>query len=247
MPVPALALPSLLALQAPSYPLPAQGVEAALLRSDAGVTVLESPEAWTFTPTQSTGSTTLLFFPGSGVEPKAYAPLLRPLAAQGWTILLVKVPPLGLPPEPHKQAALALGRKAMAAHPGPRRWVVAGHSMGGAIAARFVHEEPARFHGMVLVGTTHPRDFDLSAFPGVAVKVYGTADGVARQAQSEANRSLMPKASIWVGIEGGNHAQFGDYGPQPGDGKATLPRVEQQARTRSALHEVLQRVQAAQD
>ncbi|NTW09008.1 MAG: alpha/beta hydrolase, partial [Anaerolineaceae bacterium] len=30
-------------------------------------------------------------------------------------------------------------------------------------------------------------------------------------------------------IEGGNHAQFGNYGPQPGDGTATISTAEQQS------------------
>jgi hypothetical protein len=42
-----------------------------------------------------------------------------------------------------------------------------------------------------------------------------------------------------VVLEGGNHAQFGSYGPQRGDGTATLSASEQQERTRAALREWL--------
>ena len=30
------------------------------------------------------------------------------------------------------------------------------------------------------------------------------------------------------GIQGGNHALFGNYGPQPGDGTATISATDQQ-------------------
>jgi hypothetical protein len=39
----------------------------------------------------------------------------------------------------------------------------------------------------------------------------------------------------WVEIKGGNHSQFGHYGPQLFDGTATVTREEQQPVSRSAL------------
>ena len=40
-------------------------------------------------------------------------------------------------------------------------------------------------------------------------------------------------------IEGGNHAQFGNYGPQKGDQPATISAEEQQAQTVAAIEEFL--------
>jgi hypothetical protein len=39
----------------------------------------------------------------------------------------------------------------------------------------------------------------------------------------------LPPGTIMQVIEGGNHAQFGNYGPQPGDGTATISTAEQQS------------------
>jgi hypothetical protein len=46
-----------------------------------------------------------------------------------------------------------------------------------------------------------------------------------------AGRELMPQDYKEVCIEGGNHAQFGSYGAQKGDGTAAIPAEEQWART----------------
>jgi hypothetical protein len=44
----------------------------------------------------------------------------------------------------------------------------------------------------------------------------------------DASRALLPADTTWVVIEGGNHAQFGDYGSQPGDNPATISAADQQ-------------------
>ena len=40
-------------------------------------------------------------------------------------------------------------------------------------------------------------------------------------------------------IEGGNHAQFGDYGLQKGDGQAGISREEQQEITARLIEEMV--------
>ena len=101
--------------------------------------------------------------------------------------------------------------------------------------------EPKRFQGMILVATTHPRDFDISTFQGEAVKVYGTEDRVAPPAKSDANKNLLPAKTKWVRIEGGNHARFGSYGVKPGDGPAKISEEKQRRETTEAIAETLQR------
>lgn len=224
------------------YLFPAQDVDPAVLKSDAQVVVTETAERWSFAPAKAGGSTALLFFPGGGVDPMAYAPLCRAVAAEGWAVHLVRLPGKLAAPDQHRRDAIARGQAVIKAAPAARRWVVGGHSMGGSIAARYVHDEPKQFCGLILIGTTHPRDFDLSGFPGDVTKVYGTEDRVAKQSQSEANKRLLPAGTKWVRVEGGNHAQFGCYGTQPGDGKATISRDVQQRAVCEALAEALRRV-----
>jgi hypothetical protein len=51
----------------------------------------------------------------------------------------------------------------------------------------------------------------------------------------EESLQRLPVDATLVEIEGGNHAQFGDYGPQEGDGVATIDRAEQQRMTARAI------------
>ena len=55
----------------------------------------------------------------------------------------------------------------------------------------------------------------------------GTRDGLATPADVERNRAKLPAATRWVWIEGGNHSQFGWYGFQPGDRRATVSAGQQ--------------------
>jgi pimeloyl-ACP methyl ester carboxylesterase len=224
------------------YLYPAKDVDPAMLKSDNRVVVTEAAEFWSFAPRKGASPTALLFFPGGGVDPTAYAPLVRTVAAEGLSVHLVKLSGEFAAPDKHRRNAIARGQEVIKATPGVKCWVVGGHSMGGAIAAQFVHEEPKLFRGLILIGTTHPRDFDLSSFIGDVTKVYGTEDGVAKHAQIEANQKLLPAGTTWVRLEGGNHAQFGFYGPQFGDGKATISREKQQQVTCDALVKALRAV-----
>jgi hypothetical protein len=65
------------------------------------------------------------------------------------------------------------------------------------------------------------------------------SDGLATEDKIAASRPLLPAATRWVAIEGGNHAQFGWYGPQSGDGTATISREEQQRQIVAATLELL--------
>lgn len=96
--------------------------------------------------------------------------------------------------------------------------------------------------GLVLIGTTHPRDFSLADSSIAITKLLGTKDRIAPIEASEANRRLLPATTRWVVIDGGNHSQFGSYGFQPGDGFATIDRAKQQELT---VREVLSALEAA--
>ena len=127
----------------------------------------------------------------------------------------------------------------MSAHPEVSRWVVSGHSLGAALAARMVHANPAGVSALVLIGTTHPKEDDLSALQIPVTKVYATNDGVAPYHRIQATKHLLPRHTRWVEIRGGNHSQFGHYGHQIMDGRATISRTTQQAITRSSIIEAL--------
>ena len=86
---------------------------------------------------------------------------------------------------------------------------------------------------------------DLSGYDLVVTSIYGTLDGLATGNKIDASRPLLPAGTRWVAIEGGNHAQFGDYGPQAGDNQATITAEEQQAQAAAATIDVLEALAGA--
>ena len=82
----------------------------------------------------------------------------------------------------------------------------------------------------------------LSGFRNPGCSVFGSEDGLATGKKIEASKQLLPPDTIWVKIEGGNHAQFGWYGDQAGDNVATVSREEQQEQTISATIKMLEQI-----
>jgi hypothetical protein len=216
-----------------------RGVPGELLQSSQGVTVVDRPTALEFEPRAPNTKAALIFICGSGIHPHAYAPLLRPIAEAGHRVFIVKLPYRFAPLPAHKDEVVDQTRRLMVAHPAMSHWVVAGHSLGGALAARVAQTERAPHVTFVLIGTTHPKSVDLSTLPAPFTKVYALNDGVAPVERVMANRSLLPRHTKWVAIEGGNHSQFGHYGHQLFDGTPTIDREAQQAITRAALLDAL--------
>ncbi len=219
-----------------------RGVDAAFLQSGGGVSVSDRREAIELRPDGTPRAAGLVFLCGAGVDAKAYLPLLRPVAEAGHVTVVIKLPYRLALLERHREDAMARAREAMASRPQVGRWIVAGHSLGAALAARLALSDSSRLSGLVLVGTTHPRDHDLSALEMPVTKIYGTRDGVAPPDAVRANARLLPAATRWVEIDGGNHSQFGHYGHQLFDGTATISREDQQAAVRRELLESLARI-----
>ena len=154
----------------------------------------------------------LAFYPGGKVQPEAYMPLMRRIARDGIDCYLVKMP--------FNLAVFGVNRVegVMAAHPHDR-WLLAGHSLGGAMAARWAAAHPGRLDGLVLLAAypDRPLPEDLPV-----LVLYGSEDGVLNRSNLEKSASLLPPDAVVRQLPGGNHAYFGSYGEQKGDGVATI-------------------------
>jgi dienelactone hydrolase len=205
-----------------SSPLPAMPEAQSALVSNAQVTV--STDKWlVFSPAAFQPSNGLIIYPGGHVNDHAYAPTARQIAVRGYLVVVV--------PMPLSLAVLDSGAAAdvIAAYPQIHHWVVGGHSLGGAMAAHFVKTHPGVSDGLVLWASYPATSDDLSGSAMGVVSISASLDGLATSEKIDASRALLPADTTWVVIQGGNHAQFGWYGDQPGDNIAAISRQDQQA------------------
>ena len=211
------------------------------IRSDTRVEVLADDEGLRFRPLTNMARTGLIFLPGGIVEPVAYAPLLRRIAERGYPARLVYLP-MRCGCTDSQMDDVLQSIKAIVSDEPATAWVLAGHSRGGMLASRYAHENGAALAGLVLIGTTHPRDFSLAGLSIPLVKIYGTRDGIAPYDGMLRNKHLLPPATEWVAIAGGNHVQFGYYRHQLGDDSAEISREDQQRATEGAVFRLLERI-----
>lgn len=234
-------LPVLLALGAGGFLVWALVISApmpeavAAMRTDSSVVVtvdrwLVFQQANTFAAPQKG----LVVYPGARVPPAAYAPAARDLAKLGYLVVIV--------PMPLNLAVFApdAATEVIAAYPFVRAWAVGGHSLGGAMAARFAYTHPGAVRGLFLWASYPAGDNDLSGSGLAVVSIYGTVDGLSTPAKVDASRPLLPATTRWVAIQGGNHAGFGWYGPQDGDNPAAISRQAQQEQIVSATAALMQ-------
>ncbi|HSF87678.1 MAG TPA: alpha/beta hydrolase [Acidimicrobiia bacterium] len=212
-------------------PAAATEVAIAAMADGPDVAVTQSATTILMRPVGEQRTTGLIFYPGGLVEPRAYANILRPLAAAGYPITIVK-PPLGL-------AVFAAGTAGSIASPGD---VVAGHSLGGVVAADAAADD-ADLVGLVL-WASFPAD-NIAGRPNLAtLSVFGSEDGLTTPAQVTESRSDLPAATEFAEITGAVHSHFGDYGDQAGDGTPTLSRADAQAEIVAATLALLDQVEA---
>jgi dienelactone hydrolase len=216
------------------------GVGPELLTSDARVRVDNRADALLFQPANDRGGAGLIFYPGCPVPPEAYAPMAHRIAEQGYPVFVMHMAYRCAIAEDQQQQLFAATRAVIAAS--RRRWVLAGHSRGAVHASRLLSEEPRLFQGLVLIGTTHPRDVNLASLTIPVTKIYASRDGVAPEEKVRANAHLLPSSTRWVRIEGGNHRQFGSYRYQLFDPSATISREAQQEQTVAPILAMLSRV-----
>lgn len=214
---------------------PAMAEAHSALQSHEWVQVETAP--WiSFLPQDTSPQTGLILYPGGRVEPAAYAPAAAAIAASGYLVVIVPMP-LNLAVLQPEEAG-----EVIAAHPEIRNWTVGGHSLGGAMAARFAAQHPDRVGGLVLWAAYPSRSDDLSAADLAVTSIYATRDGVADPARIRESGALLPEGTQWVEIEGGNHAQFGWYGDQSGDLPAAITRSDQQRQVIQATLDLLSRI-----
>lgn len=196
----------------------AEDIALEVVAQDTGITVKDNLTI--LSPSYPT-DTAIIFYPGAKVEAEAYLPLLNQIRQTGVTCILVHMP-----------FHMAIfdsnaAKEVIPQFPEIKHWYIAGHSMGGAMASKFASEHPKEIDGLILLGAyiygDYPDDNTLT--------VYGSLN--------QSVEDHIDYTENIVEIEGGNHAQFGNYGPQKGDLPATISAQDQQKQTVEAIEKFI--------
>ena len=196
----------------------AEDVALDVLAQDSGISVQDNLTV--LSPTVPS-DTAIIFYPGAKVEAEAYLPLLEQIKQTGVTCILVHMP--------FNMAIFDAdaAEDVMEQFPDIQRWYMAGHSMGGAMASQFASEHQDEIDGLTLLGAYIYGDYPDEK----TLTVYGSLN--------QSVEDHIGYTENIVEIEGGNHAQFGNYGPQKGDLPATISAAEQQAQTVDAISDFM--------
>ena len=195
----------------------AEGTAVAAMAGSETVSVQKMDKMTVFSPENPTAG--FLFYPGGKVEPTAYAPLMLALAERDVLCVLI--------PMPCNLAVLQPDAAEGIPEHFPRieSWYIGGHSLGGSMAAGYAAKHQGKLNGLVLLAAYSTADLTDSGLD--ALSIYGSEDGVLNMEKYESNRGNLPENTVEVMIPGGNHAGFGCYGPQNGDGEAGISATEQ--------------------
>jgi hypothetical protein len=210
---------------------PAREVAEAALESTDRVTIKQ--DRWiVFEPDQET-ETGMIFYPGGLVEPIAYAPILHKIAENGVLVIIT--------PMPLNLAILNTGaaNAVIEAYPQISTWILAGHSLGGASAAIFAENNPGAVDAIVFWDSYPPDNSDLSDNTISALSIFGTTNNFPNTENFNDKKHLLPPDTKFIAIEGANHAQFGDYGPQKGDVAASISLADQHERVAEIMLDII--------
>ena len=192
------------------------------LQSTQTVDFVETNRWLVFTPTNVAPNTGLILYPGGRVDYRSYAAHAMAIAEEGFLVVLV--------PMPLNFAFLGVNRASgvIQSFPSIDIWAVGGHSLGGAMAAEFASDNPNLIEGLLLWASYPAQSTDLSTSQLNVLSIFASNDGLATREDIDDSITRLPGDAIFVEIEGGNHAGFGWYGAQNGDGLLTISQETQQ-------------------
>ena len=151
-----------------TQPQPVLPEATASLASTPEVTFVENDGRLEWAPADGDDSTGIVIYPGGKVPPEAYGPLAQQIAAEGYLVIIT--------PMPFNLAVFGIGAAdaAIAAHPEVSTWAMAGHSLGGSMAAQYTSDHLDTIDGLAF-WASYPAT-DLSAAALSVTSIYGTED-----------------------------------------------------------------------
>ena len=178
--------------------------------------------------------TGIIYYPGALVESQAYfykQDFLANDELRKSNVFITK-PPLYLAIFGINQAT-----EIIANNPDIKRWVIGGHSLGGAMACEYAKNHTDRISTLVLIGAYCSSDISDTSL--TVSTIHGSEDGILNMEKFTANAGLLPSTATNFTIAGMNHAQAGDYGEQKGDNPAIVSDEQVKEELKSIYSKIL--------
>ncbi|CAM3657411.1 alpha/beta hydrolase [Deinococcus frigens] len=160
--------------------------------------------------------TLLVYYPGGLVRPQAYEWLGRALAADG-VQTVIPVFHLDLAVTGINRADALIKKFGLG-----KSVIIAGHSLGGAMAAQYARGHTDQLNGMILMGAYPAGNVSLRDTTLPVLSLLAQQDKVANPADVRGGLNRLPASAQLTVIPGAVHSFFGRYGPQKGDGLPTV-------------------------
>lgn len=164
---------------------------------------------------------TVIVYPGALVSPEAYSIWAKKVAQNGYTVKIAHFP--------LNMAIFNVNAANNLINTKQQNYVIGGHSLGGAMAARYVHNtHNNHLKGIFFLGSYADKKGNLADRNISALSIVASRDGVLNWKKYNSNKKYLPKDTEYKVIKGGNHGNFGSYGLQKGDHKSTISNKQQQ-------------------
>jgi Alpha/beta hydrolase family len=182
------------------------------------------------TPSGEPSGVGLVYIPGARVDPYAYMQVLSGVVETTGATVVITKPTLNLAFFDARPLSTFT-----ADAPSVESWFIGGHSLGGVRACQLAESDDVT--GLILFASYCATD--LAATDLSTLSISGSNDGLSTPEKIRAAAGLLPGDAVFTEIAGANHASFGDYGVQPGDGEATITSDEARDAITNALAGIL--------
>ncbi len=184
--------------------------------------LIQEKNDWLIFDSREPNGKGLILYPGAKVEVEAYGYLGKSLSEKGYTVVIPRMP-LHI-------AFLGVDESERIINHFDEKldWYVSGHSLGGVAAASYAYDHQDVVKGVIFLASYPANSADFSSSDVPFLSIFAENDGLTTGKDIEESKKLLPPSTVFHEIEGGNHAGFGMYGPQKGDGEANISSWDQQ-------------------
>ena len=183
--------------------IPGEDALAAMASNDA--VEVETGDWIVMRPANATPVAGLIVYPGANCDIRGYAPVLRAIAAQGYLVVAISMP------FDFSIFAPNAADDVREAFPEIKDWVLAGHSMGGAMAGYYAYHHQDDLAGLIFWDSYPPDSNSLADSDLPVMHIHRAAPDSSAPQMFLDKKALFPTNSTWVPVPGGMHMYFGSF------------------------------------